>query len=137
MANFDVTKKDSGKFSITNYVCWCYQNYVILITISCKGNFHFWFKYHYLFPQNKGIFFKKKVAVNKKKQTSWKMTKIKRKLRKIKKNKQIFFVITSSEPGRRGLGSCHNSIFKSFNKKTMFLPKLSLLLKHFYLLMNK
>lgn len=65
------------------------------------------------------------------------MTKIKRKLKKIKKKKQIVFVITSSEQGRRGLGSSHNSIFKSFNKKTMFLPKLSLLLKHFYLLMNK
>ena len=65
------------------------------------------------------------------------MTKIKRKLRKILKNKQMFFVITSSEQGRRGLGSSHSLIFKSFNKKTMFLPKLSLLLKHFYLLMNK
>ena len=65
------------------------------------------------------------------------MTKIKRKLRKILKNKQMFFVITSSEQGRRGLRSSHNPNFKSFNKKNMFSPKLSLLLKHFYLLMNK
>lgn len=65
------------------------------------------------------------------------MTKIKRKLRKILKNKQMFFVITSSEQGRRGLRSSHNPIFKSFNTKNMFSPKLSLLLKHFYLLMNK
>ena len=85
MTNLHVAEKDSGKFSISNYACWCYQNYVILITISSKGNFLFWFKYHYLFPQNKGIFFKKKVAVNKKKKQAGKWQKLKENWEKLKK----------------------------------------------------